>query len=120
MRIILTLLLAINSVEGFGQAAQKGSVQVILPEDVVQESIKLIAFSTPTNTFGVVWTYTAAGATKTCAAWEADGSHYGLTPEFKKSWLKHPSDHEFHLTRAAAEELVAGLKTKKGLEFWLN
>ena len=80
---------------------------------MVQDSIQLIAFSTPTNTFGVIWTYTAAGAKRALAAWEADGSHYGMTPEWKKSWLKHRSDHEFYLTKAAAEELVAKLKIKK-------
>jgi|SRR5436190_1482143 len=93
--------------------AKNGSARAIPPEDVVQDSIQLIAFSSPTNTFAVTWTYTEAGAKKTLAAWEADGNHYGITPEWKKSWLKDPIDKEFFRTRAAAKELVAKLKTKK-------
>ena len=111
MRIKLTLLLAMLSLACLGQA-KKVPTRVIPPEDVVQDSIRLIAFSTPPNTFCVIWTYTAAGAKKTLAAWEADGNHYGITPEFKKSWLNHPIEREFYLTRAAAEELVAKLKMK--------
>jgi len=86
--------------------------QVILPEDVVQDSIQLIQFSTPTNLFAVRWTYTEAGAKKALASWEADGSHYGMTPEWKKGWLKHRTDKEFFRNRAAAEKLVAKLKKR--------
>lgn len=86
--------------------------QVILPEDVVQDSIQLLEFSTPTNLFAVKWTYTEAGAKKALASWEADGAHYGMTPEWKKGWLKHRTDREFFTTRAAAERLVTKLKKR--------
>ena len=93
--------------------AKKGPARLIAPEDVVQDSIRLIAFSTPPNTFCVIWTYTTTGANKTLAAWEADGNHYGITPEFKRSWINHPIDREFFLIRAAAEEFVTKLKMKE-------
>jgi hypothetical protein len=84
--------------------------RVILPEEVVQDSIQLIKFSTPTNLFAVRWTYTEAGAKKALASWESDGSHYGMTPEWKRGWLKHRTDKQFFGTRAAAEEFVTKLK----------
>ncbi len=111
MRAGLTLLLAMLPVVCLGQA-QKSPARVILPEDVVQDSIQLVKFSTPTNTFAVRWTYTEAGAKRALDSWEADGSHYGMTPEWKKGWLKHRTDKEFFRTRAAAEELVAKLKKR--------
>ena len=111
MRIKLTLILSMLSVACFGQAP-KSPARDILPEDVVQDSIQLITFSTPTNLFAVAWTYTEAGAKKALAAKEADGAHYGITPEYKKVWLKHPIDQEFFRTKAAAEELHAKLKKK--------
>ena len=91
-----------------GHKAPARPTLVVLPEDVIQDSIQLIAFST--NTFAVACTYTEAGAEKVLASWEADGSHYGMTPEWKKAWLKHRTHRELFHTRAAAEELVAKLK----------
>jgi len=128
MRNTLTLVFTMVSLACLGQTAKGtnfGSIwpavdrghstparpaQVILPEDVVQDSIQLIEFVDPTNFFAVRWTYTEAGAKKALASWEADGSHYGMTPEWKKGWLKRRTDKEFCRTRAAAEELVAKLK----------
>ena len=105
------LILAMLSMACLAQA-QKSAAGVILPEDVVQDSIQLIMFSTPTNTFAVRWTYTEAGAKNALASWEADGANYGMTPKWKQGWLKHPTDKEFFRTRAAAEKLVAKLKKK--------
>ena len=110
MHNTLTFILAMLCMACLGQP-QKPPARGILPEDVVQDSIKLVKCTT-TNTFLVEWTYTEAGAKKTLASWEADGAHYWITPEWKKGWLKHKSQRELFRTRAAAEELVGKLKKK--------
>ena len=111
MRTKLTLILAMLSVACLGQAPNSPD-PVILPEDVVQDTIQLIQLSAPTNICIVRWTYTKTGAKKALAAWEADGAHYGMTPEWKKAWLKHRTDKKFFQTKAAAEEFVGKLKKK--------
>jgi len=86
---------------------------VVLPTDVVQDSIWQIEFSKPaTNLFAVRWIYTEAGARRALAAWEIDGSHHGLNREFKKSWLEYPIDKEFFQTKAAAEQFAAKLRNR--------
>jgi hypothetical protein len=110
MHKTLTFILAMFCMACFGQV-QKPAARVILPEDVVQDSIKLVKCTT-TNTFLVEWTYTEAGAKQALASWEADGAHYGITPEWKQGWLKHKSQRELFRTRAAAQELVEKLKKK--------
>ncbi len=109
MRNTLTFLIAMLCVASLARE-QKAPTKQILPKNVVQESIQYVAFST--NTFAVRWTYTKAGAKKALASWEADGSHYGMTDEWKKGWLKNPTHHEFFHTEAAATEFLARLKKK--------
>jgi hypothetical protein len=109
MRNVLTLIMSMLCMPCLGQA-QKSSARVNLPEDVVKDTIQLIQFST--NTFAVRWTYTEAGAKKAIASWEANGAHNGVTAEWKKGWLKHPTTKHFFRSKASAEELVARLKSK--------
>src|SRR4051794_18681169 len=105
MRIKLTILTAMLALACLGET-RIFPARVISPQDVDQDSIKVIAFSSPTNVFVVIWKYTASGAKKTLAAWEAEGNHYELSPEFKKSWLKQPTDKEYYHSKAAAEKFA--------------
>src|SRR5207245_2919771 len=106
----------------------------ILPEDIVQESIRI--FSVSTNSFAVSWTYTEAGAKRMLEFREA---HEGqkvrtavgefVTPpceiifrpmpptftnytQWKEGWLKWRTDKFFGMSEEDAKKFVAGLKTK--------
>ena len=106
----------------------------ILPEDVVQDSIQVVRFST--NSFAVRWTYTEAGAKKMLAFSEAHegrkvriviGSFETSAHEFvfrpmppvftnyaqwKDGWLKRRTDKCFVASEDDAKRMVAGLTSK--------
>ena len=111
------------------------SVRTIRPEDVVQNSVKLVRLST--NSFGVRWTYTDAGAARMLDFTEAhEGKIVAIkvghfesraaqqTPfrpmppafatydEWKKGWLKRKTDNMVGLSEADAMAMVAGLTGK--------
>jgi hypothetical protein len=105
----------------------------ILPEDIVQDSIQLVRFST--NRFAVRFTYTEAGAKKMLAFREAHESqkvrtvvgdfesplvemsfrplppHFTTYAQWKKGWLEHGTD-KFVVGEDDAKKIVAGLKSK--------
>jgi hypothetical protein len=106
----------------------------ILPEDVVQNSIKLSRMTT--NQFVVRWTYTEAGAKKMLAFNEAhegqkvrilvgnfelpahESQFRPMPPVFtnyaqwKEGWLKHRKDKLFGVSEDDANKILAGLKSK--------
>jgi hypothetical protein len=105
----------------------------ILPEDIVQESIQLVRFTT--NRFAIRWTYTEAGAKKMLAFREAhvgetvhtEVGNYefigGIAPftslpgcasysEWRTGWLKHRTDKFSGVSEDDAKKIVAGLKTQ--------
>ena len=106
----------------------------ILPEEIIQDSIQLIRFST--NSFVVKWTYTEAGAKNMLAFQE---THWGqkvrtvvgsfesppgemvFRPMFatstnydqwKEGWLKRRTDKFFGVNEDDAKKIIAGLKSK--------
>ena len=101
----------------------------ILPEDVVQASIKQVPSPLGTNKFTVRWTYTEPGAKKMLAfrrshagqqVLEQIGSFEsrpiistakmpGWTEE---GWLKSRTDKFFAVTEEDAKKIVAGFKSK--------
>src|SRR5450759_5411016 len=83
----------------------------ILPEDIVQDSIRLFRFST--NSFAVRWTYTEAGAKKAIAFWEAHPSpHANYTAQWKEGWLKRRTNKCFFKTEETATAFMAELTRK--------
>lgn len=104
----------------------------ILPDDVVQDSIQLVQFST--NSFVVRFTYTTTGARKTLAFREmhegqkvrtvvgsfqsppAEMMFRPMPPAFtnyaqwKEGWLKRPRDKFFGVSEADARKIAAGLR----------
>ncbi len=135
MRKTLTLILALFSVAG-SCLAQRQPVPArrILPEEIVQDSIQLVRFST--NSFAVRWTYTEAGAKKMLAFREAHEGQKVRTvvgsfesppgemvfrpmppvftnyAQWKEGWLKHRTDKFFGVSEDDAKKIVAGLKTE--------
>jgi len=113
--------------------------QVIRADDVEEDSIKVLPFST--DRLYVRWTYTKEGAEKMLAFWE---SHRGQTvrtvsgtfeskvgevakfqpmppafttyAEWREGWLRSRTDDYAGLTREEARKLVAGLKGKSPKE----
>jgi hypothetical protein len=133
MRKILILVVLSVAVSCLAQEPAVPTRQ-ILSEDIVQDSIQLIRFST--NSFAVRWTYTEAGAKKMLAFQEA---HWGqkvrtvvgrfesppgemvfrpMPPtsttydQWKEGWLKHRTDKFFGASENDAKKIVAGLKSK--------
>src|SRR5580765_4002522 len=112
----LTLILAMLTVACLAQG-QTLPTRRILPEDIVQDSIRTVRFST--NTFAVRFTYTGSGARKMLAFREAhEGQkvrtvagefesppgemmfrpmppHFTTYAEWKEGWLKHRTDKFF-------------------------
>ena len=128
MRTILTLLLAIFAI---GVLAQKQPVAArrILPEDIEQDSILTVRFST--NSFAVRFTYTEAGAKKMLAFRREHSGHevvmqvgsferrYTIAPlEVKpagwteEGYLNHRGDKFFGVSEDDAKKIVDGLKKK--------
>jgi hypothetical protein len=106
----------------------------VVSEDIVQDSIQLVRFST--NSFAVRWTYTEAGAKRFLAFREA---HEGETvrtvigefegqpgemifrpmpplfatyAQWKEGWLKRRTDKFYGVSEDNARKIVAGLKSK--------
>jgi hypothetical protein len=116
--------------------AQKQSVPTrrIVSEDIVQDSIQSVRFST--NSFAVRWTYTEAGAKKMLTFLEAHegkktrtviGEFEGLASEstfrpmppvftnytqWKEGWLKYRTDKVVGVSEDNAKRIVAGLRSK--------
>jgi len=106
---ILTLLLSMIAL-GCLALEQPVSTRSIRPEDIVQESIQLVRFST--NSFAVRFTYTEAGAKNALAFWEARPSGATNPAQWKESWLKHRTDKEFFKNEESAKSFIANLKIK--------
>jgi hypothetical protein len=106
----------------------------ILPEDIAQDSVQLVQFST--NKFAVRWTYTEAGAKKMLAfneahrgqevrimvgSFESSPSEVVFRPmppsfttydQWKEGWLKRRTDKFFGVSEDDAKKIVEGLKSK--------
>lgn len=133
MRKIFVPLLVLLSLLQFGIADEPAvPTHRILPEDVVQNSVRQWRMST--NTYAVSWTYTEAGALKSLAFREANEGRktstlagrfqtppgeirfHPMPPVFtnyahwKAGWLKHGTDKCFGLNQEDANRIVAGLK----------
>jgi hypothetical protein len=101
----------------------------ILPEDVVQTSIKQARSPAGTNKFVVRWAYTEPGAKKMLAFWRAHAGETVLQQvgEFEsrpmistakppkwteEGWLKSRTDKFFAVSEEDAKKIVAGLTRK--------
>lgn len=106
----------------------------ILPADIVQTSIQ--EFRSSSNSFDVRWTFTEAGAKKILEFREAheaqkictivgDFVSIGVVPphstlppgfgsysEWREYWLKHRTEKIFGASEAAAQKILAGLKSR--------
>ncbi len=129
MRTIFTFILAMVAV---GCLAQERTVPTssILPEDIEQDSIQTVRFST--NSFTVRFTFTEAGAKKMLAFRNAhDGQEVitrvgsfesrGIIAPRKsyppgwvndEGWLKRKTDKFFGVSEADAKKIVEGLRKK--------
>ncbi len=137
MRKTLTLTFVMCSMAGLCLAQEKPvPTRTILPEEIVQESIRSYRPSADTNRFIVQWTYTETGAKKMLAFREAHkgqkirtviGNFESQPAEFifrpmppvftnyaqwKEGWLKHRRDKVFFVSEDDAQKIVAGLKIK--------
>ena len=131
----LALIFALFSMAGSCLAqALEFPTRTIDPKDIVQDSIRLLRFST--NKFTVRWTYTEEGAMKMLAFREAcegkttrvvvgdyesqlsPSSFRPMPPTFtnyaqwKEGWLKHRGDNFFSVTEENAKKIIAGLKSR--------
>jgi hypothetical protein len=109
--------------------AEPLAIRSIAPEDVMQDSIKILRMGT--NKFTVFFTYTEGGAEKMLAFEEAHRGQktqtricdflapqgHGYTPRdpteyarWREGWLKRRTDKFFGVSAADAEAIVAGLK----------
>jgi len=101
----------------------------ILPEDIVQTSIKQRPSPGGTNKVAVFWQYTETGAKKMLAFWRAHGGekvveqvgdfecHATLfannPPSWtEEGWLKSRTDKFFAVSEKDAKKIIAGLKSK--------
>jgi hypothetical protein len=133
MRKTITFILAMLAVACLAQE-QSVPTRRILPEDILQDSIRLVR--TSTNRFTVTWTYTEAGAKKMLAFREAhegqkmrtvigsfesppcESVFLPMPPAFtnyaqwKEGWLKHRTDKCFGMSEDNATKIFAGLKSK--------
>jgi hypothetical protein len=128
MRTIRTFILAMVAV---GCLAQEQTVPTrrILPEDIEQDSIQTVRFST--NSFAVRFTYTAPGAKKMLAFRHKHSGHEVLMQvgSFERrttiapletrpagwteeGWLKRRTDKFFGVSEDDAKKIVEGLMKK--------
>lgn len=132
MRKTHTLIFALFLMAGSCLAQeQQVPTRRILPEDIVQDSIQLVRFTT--NRFAVRWTYTEVGASNMLAFTEPHtgetvrteiGSYVsvgGIAPftslpgcasysEWRAGWLKHRTDKIYGVSEEDAKKIVEGLK----------
>ena len=125
---------ATNAVTNYVIAPESVPCLRILPEDVVQDSIQQVRFST--NQFAVRWTWTEAGAKKMLAFNEThegkkvmtvigsfksppfEHSFRPMPPVFtnythwKEGWLKRRTDKIFVNSEENAKAIADGLKRK--------
>jgi hypothetical protein len=128
MRTVLTFILAMFAVECLAQE-QTVPARHILPEDIEQDSVQMLRFST--NTFAVRFTYTEAGAKKMLAFERAHAGREVITQvgAFERrgmiaplsarpqgwteaGYLKHRGDKFFGVSEDDAKNIVKGLRKK--------
>jgi hypothetical protein len=128
MRTFLTLTLAVIAFSCFAQE-QPVPTRRILPEDIEQDSIRVVRFST--NSFAVRFTYTEAGAKKMLAVEREHAGHYVITQVgtferrgmigplsarpsgwTEEGYLKHRGDKFFGVSEDDAKKIADGLKKK--------
>jgi hypothetical protein len=128
MRALFVLISIVLSV---GCPAQEQTIPTrrILPDDIEQDSIKVVQFST--NRFAVRFTYTESGARKMLAfRHEHSGCEFMLQVDgfqrrgkiapvsvrpqgwTEEGYLRHRGDKLFGVSQEDAEKIVAGLRTK--------
>lgn len=130
MKTLLILILAICWSAAHVTAEESLPTVRILPEDVVQTSIKLSPGpSGTTNKFTVRWRYTEAGAKKMLTFWREQAGKRVLqqigsfesqpiistanAPNWtEEGWLQSRTDKFFAVTAEEAKKIVAGLKAK--------
>ena len=135
MRNSIIFFLALFSMSHLGPSQEQGIPTIrLLPEDIVQDSIEQIRFTS--NSFVVRWTYTEAGAKKMLAFREAhEGNkvrtvvgNFGSRPteiifrpmppaftnytQWKEGWLKRRTDKFFGVSEDDVKAINAGLKRK--------
>jgi len=125
---------AAAAVSNYVSAPESFLARHILPEDIVQDSFKLVRFSK--NSFAVRLTYTETGAKKILAfnevhqgqqvrlvigSFETSPHAFIFRPmppsftnytEWKQGWLKYRTDKIFTASEADAKKIAAGLKSK--------
>ena len=131
----ITLIFAVCSVAGLCLAQEQAiPIRRVLPEDIVQDSIQLVRFST--GSFAVRWTYTEAGAKKMLefreahegqkvremiGSFESPPSEMMFRPmppfftnyvQWKEGWLKYRTDKFFGVSEDDAKKIISGLKNK--------
>ena len=101
----------------------------ILPEDIVQTSIKQRPSPGGTNKVAVFWQYTEAGAQKMLAFWRAHAGEkvveqvgdFECHPTLSKNkpsnwaeegWLKSRTDKFFAVSEEDAKKIIAGFQGK--------
>ena len=121
------MLLALCWPFHLGHAQETLSVIRILPEDIVQQSIRQLQVSM--NKFAVRWTYTEAGAKKMLAFRRARTGHEAITkvgsfevrakiaearpPGWtEERWLKRRTDKFYGVSEDDAKIIVAGLTNR--------
>lgn len=128
MRAILTLTLAVIAFSCFAQE-QTLPTRRILPEDVEQDSIQVVRFST--NSFAVRFTYTEAGAKRMLTfSREHAGDEVVMqvgaferrstiaSPETRpagwteEGYLKHRGDKFFGVSEDDAKKIAEGLRKR--------
>lgn len=120
---------ATNAVSDYVTLPEPTPARSILPEDIEQDSIQMLRFST--DGFVVRFTYTEAGAKKMLAFRREHAGHevvmhvgsferrYTIAPLEAKpaawteeGYLKHRGDKFFGVSEDDAKKIVDGLKTK--------
>jgi hypothetical protein len=133
MRTITGFILVLVALATFAQE-RAVPTRRILPEDIEQDSVRMVRFYT--NSFAVRFTYTVAGAMKMLAFREAhEGEkvrtvvgefqsppsemmfrpmppHFTTYAEWKEGWLKHRTDKFFGVSEDDAKQIIDGLKKK--------
>jgi len=111
------------------EAEPTPAIKSIVPEDIVQDSIKVLQMGT--NKFTVFFTFTEAGAKKNLAFSEEHAGQKMLTrvgnflsregvcyapqdpaeyARWREGWLKRRTSKFYGVNKAEAEAIVAGLK----------
>ena len=128
MRTILGFMLVMFALATLAQE-QAVPTKRILPEDIEQDSIQIVRFST--NSFAVRFTYTEAGAKKMLAFERDHAGHEVITQVgsvvrrgtiaplsarprgwIEEGYLKHRGDKFFGVSQDDAKKILDGLREK--------